>query len=256
VAWSDSYHLSAHLRATPEEGGVGIWEVVFQKNPVTKRGHQLWDVVLDRDDGLRVKRRSGISVVPARTRGETEGPPWTLLPTRLYPTLWRFGVPTLSDASARNWSVGCEQIDWPPKPPHVTRGVGVPPYGRAPPQVLNWLWADTTGWSSNTAGCWMSMSPQVPLGTCPFLVRPVSQPWVGRRGRVQSPSDFWRKGAKFGAADFLSASSNSIPPYLRTTESTPFRQPTVSAATENLAETPPRSPAPVSIGGRSGVGSL
>ena len=41
VAWSDSYHLSAHLRATPEEGGVGIWEVVFQKNPVTKRGHQL-----------------------------------------------------------------------------------------------------------------------------------------------------------------------------------------------------------------------
>ena len=34
------------------------------------------------------------------------------------------------------------------------------------------------------------MSPQVPLGTCPFLVRPASQPWVGRRGRVQSPSDF------------------------------------------------------------------
>ena len=32
---------SAHLRATPEEGGVGIWEVVFQKTPVTKRGHQL-----------------------------------------------------------------------------------------------------------------------------------------------------------------------------------------------------------------------
>ena len=27
--------------ATPEEGGVGIWELVFQKNPVTKRGHQL-----------------------------------------------------------------------------------------------------------------------------------------------------------------------------------------------------------------------
>jgi hypothetical protein len=37
----DSYHLSAHLRAIPEEGGVGIWEVVFQKNPVIKRGHQL-----------------------------------------------------------------------------------------------------------------------------------------------------------------------------------------------------------------------
>ena len=41
VVWSDSHHFSAHLRATPEEGGVGIWEVVFQKNPVTKRGHQL-----------------------------------------------------------------------------------------------------------------------------------------------------------------------------------------------------------------------
>ena len=52
----------------------------------------------------------------------------------------------------------------------------------------------------------------------------------------------------------MSASSNSIPPYLRTTESTPFRQPTVSATTENLAEAPPRSPAPVSTGGRSGVG--
>ena len=28
-------------KATPEEGGVGIWEVVFQKAPVLKRGHQL-----------------------------------------------------------------------------------------------------------------------------------------------------------------------------------------------------------------------
>ena len=69
------FFLSAHLRATPEEGGVGIWEVVFQKNPVTNRGHQLGDVVLHHDDGLRVKRRSGISVVQARTRGETEGRP-------------------------------------------------------------------------------------------------------------------------------------------------------------------------------------
>jgi hypothetical protein len=35
-----SYHLSSHLRATPEEGGVGIWEVVFlEKNPVINRGH-------------------------------------------------------------------------------------------------------------------------------------------------------------------------------------------------------------------------
>jgi hypothetical protein len=36
--------------------------------------------------------------------------------------------------------------------------------------------------------------------------------------------------------------------------SLPSRQPTVSATTENLAEAPPRSPAPVSTGGRSGVG--
>jgi hypothetical protein len=40
-------------------------------------------------------------------------------------------------------------------------------------------------------------------------------------------------------------SSNSIPPYLRTTESTPLRQQTVSSTTENLAEAPTRSPAPV-----------
>ncbi len=75
MVWSDSYHLSAHLRAIPEEGGVGIWEVVFQKNPVTNRGHQLGDVVLHHDDGLRVKRRFGISAVPTWTRGETEGQP-------------------------------------------------------------------------------------------------------------------------------------------------------------------------------------
>jgi hypothetical protein len=36
-----SYHLSALSRATPEEGGVGIWEAVFQKTPVIKRGQQL-----------------------------------------------------------------------------------------------------------------------------------------------------------------------------------------------------------------------
>jgi hypothetical protein len=53
---------------------------------------------------------------------------------------------------------------------------------------------------------------------------------------VQSPSDFLRKGAKFGTADILFPSSNSIPPYLRITESTPFRQPTVSTTTANLAE--------------------
>ena len=34
---SDLYHLSAHQRATPEEGGVGIWTVVSWKNPVICR---------------------------------------------------------------------------------------------------------------------------------------------------------------------------------------------------------------------------
>ena len=33
--------FSAYLRATQEKGGVGIWEVEFWGNPVTKRGHQL-----------------------------------------------------------------------------------------------------------------------------------------------------------------------------------------------------------------------
>jgi len=39
--WYEVIHLFAHLRATPEEGGVAIWEVAFQKNPVIKQGHQL-----------------------------------------------------------------------------------------------------------------------------------------------------------------------------------------------------------------------
>ena len=43
-------------------------------------------------------------------------------------------------------------------------------------------------------------------------------------------------------------------PYLRTTESTSSRQPTVSATTANSAGDPPRSPASVSTEDRSGVG--
>ena len=54
--------------------------------------------------------------------------------------------------------------------------------------------------------------------------------------------------------DILFACSNSIPPYLRTTESTSSRQPTVSATTASSAEAPPRSPAPMSTEDRSGVG--
>ena len=46
--------------------------------------------------------------------------------------------------------------------------------------------------------------------------------------------------------------SNSISPYLRTTEPTCSRQPTVLATTVKSAEAPPRSPAPVSTEGRSG----
>ncbi len=49
-------------------------------------------------------------------------------------------------------------------------------------------------------------------------------------------------------------SSNSIPPYLGTTEPTSSRQPTVSDNTAISAEAPPRSPAPVSTEERSGVG--
>jgi len=79
----------------------------------------------------------------------------------------------------------------------------------------------------------LCLRPQIRF---PLTWGPVCQLWVGRRGRVQPPSAFGRKGAKFGTADILFASSNSIPPYLRATESTPFRQPTVSATTANLAE--------------------
>jgi hypothetical protein len=51
-----------------------------------------------------------------------------------------------------------------------------------------------------------------------------------------------------------SVSSNSIPPYLRTTAPTSSRQPTVPATTANSAGAPPRFPAPVSTEDRSGVG--
>ena len=73
---------------------------------------------------------------------------------------------------------------------------------------------------------------------------------------MQSPSDFCRKGAKFESADLLSATSNAKfdSPLPEDTESTPSRQPKVSATTANLAEAPPQSPAPVSTRGRSGVG--
>ena len=77
-----------------------------------------------------------------------------------------------------------------------------------------------------------------PPGYVSILVRQVSQPWVGRRGRVQSRVTFDGKVRNLGPLTFC----------LRP------RQPTVSATTENLAEAPPRSPAPASTGGRSGVG--
>ena len=62
------------------------------------------------------------------------------------------------------------------------------------------------------------------------------------------------EGAKFGTKGKSFVSSNSIPPYLRTTESTPSRQPKVSATTPNSAGAPPRSPAQVSTEDRSWVG--
>jgi hypothetical protein len=93
---------------------------------------------------------------------------------------------------------------------------------------------------------------------------------------VQSPSDFGRKGAKFGTmcpqirircrclrgripvpSQLLECSAALPfldPPYLRTTEPTSSRQPTVPATTATSAGAPPRSPAPVSTEGRSRVG--
>jgi hypothetical protein len=59
---------------------VGIWEVVFQKTRVIKRGHELCDVVLDHDDVLRVKRRSGISIVPSWPGGQRKDRPDLLFP--------------------------------------------------------------------------------------------------------------------------------------------------------------------------------
>ena len=77
-----------------------------------------WGVLQRPKKGLRTKT---ISVIPTGangnigdtgTRGETEGPPRTLLPTRLDPTLRRFGVPPLSYVFTRNRCAGREQIDY------------------------------------------------------------------------------------------------------------------------------------------------
>ena len=51
-----------------------------------------------------------------------------------------------------------------------------------------------------------------PLGMCPFLVRLVSQPWVGRRGRVQSPSDFDGKVRNLGQVTFCQRPQIRFPP--------------------------------------------
>ena len=75
--------------------------------------------------------------------------------------------------------------------------------------------------------------------------------YVSILGETGEPTLGWKEGS---GLYFLLLQEQLKGIIIRTTESTPFRQPTVSAATENLAETPPRSPAPVSIGGRSGLG--
>jgi len=66
-----------------------------------------------------------------------------------------------------------------------------------------------------TIGC-----PQVPLGTqyvTTFGEGGVPTPGLEGGAWCNPLSDFGRKDAKFGTMDNLFVSSNSIPPYLRTT---------------------------------------
>ena len=75
--------------------------------------------------------------------------------------------------------------------------------------------------------------------------------YVSILGETGEPTLGWKEGS---GLYFLLLQEQLKGIIIRTTESTPFRQQTVSDTTENLAEAPPRSPAPVSTGGRSGVG--
>ena len=71
-----------------------------------------------------------------------------------------------------------------------------------------------------------------------FLLCALETGWLGL-GAVScecKETGFNTQKNPFWTADILFASSNLFLPYLRTTESTPFRQPTVSATTANLAE--------------------
>ena len=85
-------------------------------------------------------------------------------------------------------------------------------------------------------------------------MRPVFQPLGWKEGEGAIPERLLTERCEIWDDGHLFVPSNSISPYLRTTEPTCSRQPTVLATTVKSAEAPPRSPAPVSAEDRSGVG--
>ena len=119
-------------------------------------------MVLDHDDGLRVERRSGISVVPARTRGKLKDSPELFFPCGLTPL-----SDGLESQPCHMYQLGtgvrdADRLIESSETPHVTSGFqerqprrrktprrqlckgegdgnkgGAPPYGRASSQVLN-----------------------------------------------------------------------------------------------------------------------
>jgi len=143
--------------------------------------------------------------------------------------------------------------DWyDPQNPPRHQGLGVTPYGRASPQVLNWLWADTTGWSSNTARCWV---PTSPLGYVSIL----GETGVGLEGGVgcNPRVTFDGKVRDLGPRTFCLRPQIRFPPTwgppsqhpLDRRQSPPPLQTRRSGGSVSILEW-----APVSTGDRSGVG--
>jgi hypothetical protein len=78
-----------------------------------------------------------------------------------------------------------------------------------------------------------------------FQVSEAGVPTTGLQGGVEcNPQVTLTERCKIWV--YVTVSSNSIPPCLRTTEPTSSRHSTVTATTANSAGAPPRSPAPVS----------
>jgi len=131
------------------------------------------------DDGLRVKRPSGIS--PCLHREGGEGPPRTLLPPRpgassgRYWSPWQAWTPVLG-----------VRADWlAPEPPMSPGGVCLDPHGQAQnshPTVSGRHWV-----APGAAGRHVATSP---LGTRPPRQGQCFSLGAEGRGRVQSPSEF------------------------------------------------------------------